>query len=119
MDIELILLEFVVKKQRWLCVGIYRPPSQNEKYFIDHLSKTLVQLSCEYDKIMLIGDFKLTIDNKSLENFMITFDLECLIKKATRFQSSNPTYIDLNLTTTNNFLKTLTLLKLEFAIIIV
>ena len=31
MDIELILLEFTVKNQRWLCVGIYRPPSQNEK----------------------------------------------------------------------------------------
>ena len=45
MDIELILLEFTVKNQRWLCVGIYRPPSQNEKYFIDHLSKTLSQLS--------------------------------------------------------------------------
>ena len=37
MDTELILLEFTVKIQRWLCVGIYRPPPQNEKYFIDHL----------------------------------------------------------------------------------
>ena len=45
-DIELILLEFTVKNQRSLCVGIYRPPSQNEKYFIDHLSKTLDPLSC-------------------------------------------------------------------------
>ena len=45
-DIELILLEFTVKNRRWLCIGIYRPPSQNEKYFIDHLSKTLGQLTC-------------------------------------------------------------------------
>ena len=43
MDIELILLEFTVKNQRWLCAGVYRPPSQNKKYFIDHLSKTLGQ----------------------------------------------------------------------------
>ena len=98
MDIELILLEFTVKNQRWLCVGIYRPPSQNEKYFIDHLSKTLGQLSCQYDKTMLIGDFNLTIIYKSLENFMTTFDQECLIKKPTCFQSSNPTCIDLILT---------------------
>ena len=97
MDFELILLEFTVKNQR-CCVGIYRPPSQNEKYFIDHLSKTLGQLSCQYDKTVLIGDFNLTIDNKSLENFMTTFDLECLIKKPTCFQSSNPTCIDLILT---------------------
>ena len=67
-DIELILLEFTVKNQRWLYVGIYRPPSQNEKYFIDHLSKTLGQLYCQYDKTLLIGDFNLTINNKSLEN---------------------------------------------------
>ena len=105
MDIELILLEFTVKNQRWLCVGIYRPPSQNEKYFIDHLSKILGQLSCHYDKTMLIGDFNLTINNKSLENVMTTFDLECLIKKPTCFQSSNPTCIDLILTNKKEFFK--------------
>ena len=33
--------------EKWLCVGIYRPPAQNEKYFIDHLSKTLGQLTCQ------------------------------------------------------------------------
>ena len=32
MDIELILLEFTVKSRTWLCIGIYRSPSQNEKY---------------------------------------------------------------------------------------
>ena len=58
-DIELILLEFTVKNQRWLYVGIYSPPSQNEKYFIDHLTKTLDPLSCQYDKTVLIGDFNL------------------------------------------------------------
>ena len=63
-DIELILLEFTVKNRRWLCIGIYRPPSQKEKYFIDHLSKTLDQLTCQYYKIVLIGDFNLTVDKK-------------------------------------------------------
>ena len=48
-----------------MCVGIYRPPSQNEKYFVDHLSKTLGWLSRRYDKTVLIGDFNLTIDNKT------------------------------------------------------
>ena len=83
MDTELILLEFTVKNQRWPCVGIYRLPSQNEKYFIEHLLKALGQLSCQYDKTILIGDFNLTINNKRLENFMTTFDIECLIKKPT------------------------------------
>ena len=49
LSLESVLLEFTIKSQRWLCVGIYRSPSQNEKYFIDHLSKTLGQLSCQYE----------------------------------------------------------------------
>ena len=105
MDTELILLEFTAKNERWLCVGIYRPPSQNKKYFVDHLSKTLGQLSCQYDTTVLIGDFNLKIDNKSLENCMPTFDLECLIKKPTCFQSSIPTCIDLILTNKKEFFK--------------
>ena len=80
MDIEFILLEFTVKNQSWLCICIYRLPSPNEKYFIDYLSKTLGQLTCQYDKTILFGNFNLMIDSKSLENFMNTFDLECLIK---------------------------------------
>ena len=63
--VPLILLEFTVKHRRCLCLGIYRPPSQNETYFIDHLSKSLDQLTCQYGKTMLLGNFNLTIDNKS------------------------------------------------------
>ena len=47
-DIELTLLKFAGKNQRWLCK--HRPPSLNEKHFIVHLSKKLGQLSCQYDK---------------------------------------------------------------------
>ena len=58
---------------------MYRPPSQIEKYFIEHLSKTLGQLSCQYDKTMLIGDFNLTVNNKRLQNVMTTFDYDSFI----------------------------------------
>ena len=62
-------------------------------------------MSYQYDKTMLIRDFNLTINNKSLENFITTFDLECLIKKPTCFQSSNPTCVDLILTKKKEFFK--------------
>ena len=39
--IEIILLDFTVKNRKWLCIGLYKPPSQKEKYFLDHPSKTL------------------------------------------------------------------------------
>ena len=47
-------------------------------------------------------DLTLTIVNKSLQNFMSTFDLECLIKKSTCFQFSDPRCLDLIL---RNFLR--------------
>ena len=81
--------DFTVKNPKWLCIGLSKPSSQNEKYFLDHLSKTLGQLTCQYDKTILIGDFNLIVENNNLENFINTFDLECLIKKPTCFQSSN------------------------------
>ena len=56
-------------------------------------------------KLLKIEDFNLTINNKSLENLMIIFNLECLIKKPTCFQSSNPTCIDLILTNKKEFFK--------------
>ena len=58
---------------------MYRPPSQNKKYFIEYLSKTLGQLSCQYDKTMSIGDFNLTVNNKRLQNVMTTFDYDSFI----------------------------------------
>ena len=84
---------------------MYRPPSQNEKYFIEHLSKTLGQLSCQYDKTMLTGDFNLTINNKKLQNVTTTFDLECLIKKQSFFKSLNPTSRDLIFKSKKEFVK--------------
>ena len=90
---------------KWFCIGLYKPPSQNEKYFLDHLSKTLGQLTCQYDKTILSGDFNLTVENNDLENFMNTFDLECLMKKPTCFQSSSPRCIDLILTNKKELFK--------------
>ena len=55
-------------------------------------------MSCEYENIMLIGDFNLTVENKNLEVFMNTCDLECLIKKPTCFQFTSPSYISVILT---------------------
>ena len=52
-----------------------------KKYFPENLPLAPTKISCKYENIMLIGDFNLTTQNKNLEVFMNTFDLECLIKK--------------------------------------
>ena len=96
---EIILIEFSIKIRKWFCIGLYKPPSQNDKYFLDNLSLILNKLTCKFDSIMLMEDFNLTVENKNLEVFMSTFDMQGLIKKSTCFQSViKPNCIDLILT---------------------
>ena len=97
-DCEVTLVELSIKGRKWLCIGLYEPPSQNEKYFLENLSLALTKMSCKYQNLMLIGDFNLTVENKNLGVFMNRFDLECLIKKPTCFQFTSPICIDLILT---------------------
>ena len=39
-DIECIVLELNLGKCRWLLVGMYHPPSQNDHYFFENLMLT-------------------------------------------------------------------------------
>ena len=96
--IEMIMCEFLVKTRKWLCIGLYKSPSQNEDYFLDVLCKVLSKQPCQYENVILIGGFNLTVNNENLGVFMNTFNLESLINKPTCFQSANPTCIDLILT---------------------
>ena len=84
-DIEMIMFEFLVKTRKWLCIGLYKSPSQNENYFLDILSKVLSKQTCQYENVMLIGDFNLTVNNKNLGVFMNTFNRGSLINKPTCF----------------------------------
>ena len=69
------------------------------------ISPVLTKTSCEYENIILIGDFNLTVESKNLDVFMNKFDLECLIRKPACFQPTSPSCIDLILTTKKEFFK--------------
>ena len=47
------------------------------------------QFKIQFDDIILIGDFDPTVENKNLQVFMGTFDMESLIKNPTCFQSAS------------------------------
>ena len=79
-------------------MGCYKPPSQNEGFFISNLFKTIKAFSTKYDNILLMGDFNLTIENKHLEELLSVLNIKSLISYPTCFQSINPTCIDLILT---------------------
>ena len=103
---ELILFEFSVSNKKWLLLGNYRPPSQNDLSFISELNLALNFFSPMHENFVLLGDFNLSTENPNLKNFMCSFDLESLKKSPTCYKSTNPTCIDLILTNNkNHFLK--------------
>ena len=110
-DIKMIIFEFLVKTRKWLCTGLYKSPSQHENYSFDILSKFLRKQKRQYENVMLIADFNLTVNNKNLEVLLITFNLDGLINKPTCFQSANPTCIDLILTNKKSLFKNSNVLK--------
>ena len=111
-DCEVTLIELSIKSRKWLCFGLYKPPSRNEKYSLDNLSLALTKISCEYENVILIGHFNVTVENINLEVFMNTFDLKCLIKKPGYFQSTSPSCIDLIPTNKKEFFKNSNVLKI-------
>ena len=73
---DTIFLEVNVQSSKWQFVGCYKPPSQNEEFFISNLSKTINVYSTKYDNILLMGDLNLTIENKHLEELLSLFDIK-------------------------------------------
>ena len=69
------------------------------------LSLILDLFSKYYDNVTLIRNFNLSSDDVLLESFLQVYDLTSLIKKATCFQSSNRSCIDLILTNQKNMYK--------------
>ena len=101
--------EFSVSNKKWLLLGNYKPPSQNDLSFINELNLALNFFSPIYENFVLLGDFNLSTENPNLKNLMSSFDLESLINSPTCYKSTNPTCIDLILTNKkNHFMKSTT-----------
>ena len=41
-DCEVTLIELSIKSRKWLYIGFYKRPSQNEKYFLDNLENIFI-----------------------------------------------------------------------------
>ena len=101
---EIIVFEFSISNKKWLLLGSYKPPSQNELSFINEIKLPLNFSSSSYENFLLLGDFNLSTENPNFKNLLNSFDLESLIKIPTYCKSlSSPTSIDLILTNKKNF----------------
>ena len=101
---EIIVFEFSISDKKWLLLGNYKPPSQNELSFINEIKLSLNFFSSSCENFLLLGDFNLSTENPNFKNLHNSFDLESLIKIPTCYKSlSSPTSIDLMLTNKKNF----------------
>ena len=98
-DIQAIPIELNLRKCKWLFLPIYKPPSQNEVYFIDQLEKISDSLASSINNCLILGDFNMEVTSNKLSSFIENNGLYSLIKSPTCFKSpTNPRCIDLMLT---------------------
>ena len=98
LSIECGIVEINVHKKKWIMLGIYRTPSQNEREFFDELGKVVDMYAIRSDNLIIIGDFNMEEDDDDISSFMNLYGLGNLIKVPTCFKSVNARCIDLILT---------------------
>ena len=102
-ETEAIYLEINIRSRKWLIVGLYKPPSQNNSLFLENMSKNLSRYLDSYENITLLGDFNINPEDKNL-HFVNTFSLEHLINEPTCFKGSL-SCIDLIITNRKSYFK--------------
>ena len=92
--IEILPLELRLLNSKWLILGTYKPPSQNEPTYVFEIQKLLTSYRSSYDNTLLLGDFNMSFTNKHMKDLYDMFELNHLIKVPTCFKSSNRSHID-------------------------
>ena len=92
-DIQVIPFELNLRKEKWMFMCIYRPPKQNNQYFLENLSSIADHSSTIYDNYIFIRDFNMKPSCPALRSF----NLFNLIKTDTCFNGKGRC-IDLILT---------------------
>ena len=108
-DIEIICTELYIRKQKWIILGIYHPPNQNEDYFLNELGKVIDLYSQNYENMIIMGDFNMEPQTKQMEDFIELYDFYNLVKEKTCFKSFPGKCYDLLLTNKkHSFMQTTT-----------
>ena len=68
----------------------------NIQFHLENLTKSLALHSSNYENLIILGDFNVSIDNSYMAGFCDTYDLRSLIMEPTCYKNpENPTCIDL------------------------
>ena len=102
-DIESLALEVTSDKQKWLFLGVYKPPSVRDNIFSGDFNKTTDKIVKMYENFIIMGDMNFNmlddVKNVTLRDSCDIFCFKNLVKKPTCFSKNfKPTLIDLILT---------------------
>ena len=95
--VQAIPFEFNLRKEKWLFISVYKPPSLNSQYSCDSLSELLDLYSSIYSNKPVFGDFNLQISHPVILSFMNNENFINLVKGNTCFKGKG-SCIDLILT---------------------
>ena len=96
-SIQAVHFDINLRKEKWLVISIYRPPSHNSEYFLNNLTKMIELFVDTYDNYLIMGDFNVEPSDPSLKAFLNSSNLYTLIKSNTCFKGKG-SCIDLFLT---------------------
>ena len=82
-SVQAIPFEINLRKEKWLVISIYRPPSQNSEYFLNNLTVMIDFFADTYDNYLIMGDFNIEQSDPSLKAFLNSNNLYNLINSNT------------------------------------
>ena len=88
MDMQIIIFELNLQKEKWLMVSVYKHRALDATYFLKWLSQIINFFSIMYEKQVIIRGFNAAADNKSMREFVGLYDLINLIKTTTCFKGT-------------------------------
>ena len=97
-DIQTILIDINIRKQKWLLLPINRSPSQDPRYIIENICAVTDRHTSLSENVLLIGDLNMEISDQEMSTLTNTYNLVNLFKGPTCFNTPKGRSIDLMLT---------------------
>ena len=90
-------VEIILIKKKWLLCCSYNPNKNNIQFHFENLTKRLVLYSSNYENLIILGNFNVSIDNSHMPGFCDTYNLRSLITEPTCYKNpENPTCMTLS-----------------------
>ena len=93
-EMQAVLFEINLRKEKWLVISIYHPPLRNSEIFLNSLTMMIDSFACSCDNFLIMGDFNMEPSDPFLTCFCDSNSIINLIKDNTYFKGIG-SHIDL------------------------